>query len=175
MGNPKERLFSLTLYIICGIVYKIEECKNMIIDKLMKLKIDGNNRKKYEKILGVDLHNGDEVSISQSQLLPSSRVEVECECDRCDALFYKKRVDIKSKSGQTYCGRDCYYKQLSDDYSGMKNPNPKKDKKRREELSHYVHHYVEIWETDIHRNLDETLSNIFNNRSLTTTRNAPQG
>lgn len=51
----------------------------------------------------------------------------------------------------------------------------KRDKIRKKDFSKYNYEYVEIWEKEIHENLDETMNNIFNNRSLTTTRNAPKG
>lgn len=74
----------------------------MIQDKLIEIKISPPNRKKYEKKLGASLVNGEKITIRQQDLLPTSRVIVECVCDICEKIFNRKRVDVKNV---TLCGK----------------------------------------------------------------------
>lgn len=100
--------------------------EDMIIDKKIKIKISHNNRRKYEDKLGINLNNNQDIYISQIDLLPTSRTEVECICDNCNSTFFRKRVSIKGKL--TLCSKSCrnnYFKKL---YKTEENPNPRKDK-----------------------------------------------
>lgn len=94
----------------------------MIKDIDVDVKIHGTNREKYERVLGRNLTNGNIVSVSQRNVLPSSRLEVECECDMCGEDFLRKRVNIKSET--TTCSTKC-----RDEWLKENNPNPKKKKR----------------------------------------------
>lgn len=97
----------------------------MIRDIDMKIIINGRNREKYEEALNIVLKNGQEITINQHQLLKSSRMEVECECDFCGNHFKKQRVSLK---GKTFCDNHCRNENLRKIGSSDLNPNPKKDK-----------------------------------------------
>lgn len=93
----------------------------MITEKEVVVQINGNNRKKYEEILLKDLKNGESIEIKQSQVLPTSRLKVECFCDLCQKVFTRRRVDIKTEV--TLCSREC-----RNNYLKLNNPNPKVEK-----------------------------------------------
>lgn len=93
----------------------------MINNKNIKVKINHANRKKYEERLGLDLKNGETITINQVNILESSRIEVECTCDNCGKIFQKRRTDIKNNI--TLCGIKC----RNENFTKI-NPNPKKDK-----------------------------------------------
>lgn len=92
----------------------------MLLDKAIEITINSNNREKYEKVLSLDLVNGQTVMINQHDVLPTSRTIVECECDMCGKTFTRMRKDVKER---TYCGKECRNQFLIEN-----NPNPKKDK-----------------------------------------------
>lgn len=93
----------------------------IILDKIIKVKIHGKNRDKYEKIIGRKLANGENIDIPQKYVLEGTRVIVECMCDHCGKVFQKQRSDIKGDT--TLCGKDCRNEWLK-----RHNPNPSKEK-----------------------------------------------
>lgn len=100
----------------------------MIKDKIIKIEINSKNRKKYEKILNKKLEDVQYIDINQNDVLPTSRIEVECVCDNCGISFFRKKVSIKSESGITLCSKACRNNFFSNLYKTSLNPNPRKDK-----------------------------------------------
>lgn len=97
----------------------------MLLPKKVQIKINAQNRLKYEERLGTSLIKGQLVTISQFMILETSRLKVECQCDFCGVNFLKERVNVKKK---TFCNNNCKNKYLRKSFSGENNPNPKKDK-----------------------------------------------
>lgn len=98
----------------------------MIIKKDMTIKINPQNRKKYEEKLSKTLEKNQLITICQYDLLTTSRLKVECECDFCGKNCFKKRVDIQGE--KTFCNAKCRNGHQSKIYKTGLNPNPKKDK-----------------------------------------------
>lgn len=98
----------------------------MIKDIYMEVKVNHANRKKYEERLNLTLKNGQIIKIKQTELLETSRIEVECICDYCNNTCRRKRVNITGE--KTFCDKVCRNMYLKESFKGVSNPNPKKDK-----------------------------------------------
>lgn len=96
----------------------------MIPDKIIKIKINPQNRKKYEKRLNKKLEKGQIIEIKQSEVLETSRIKVECICDFCKSTVMKPRVDVTSEL--TFCNNKCRNEYNKIRLSGDQNPNPRK-------------------------------------------------
>lgn len=96
----------------------------MLNDKLIKIEINAQNRKKYQERLGKELNKRQIITIEQSQLLATSRIEVECVCDFCKESFMKERVKVRNL---TFCNNGCKNNYNKIAFKGSANPNPKKD------------------------------------------------
>ena len=92
----------------------------MILNKEIEININSRNRVKYEKITGKNLENGDRIFINQNDVLPASRIKIECECDVCKKIFKRERVSIKRE--KTICSNKCKRLIMLEN-----NPNPKKE------------------------------------------------
>lgn len=95
--------------------------RNIIKDINIDIKINSNNRKKYEKVLNAELKNGQTININQNDILLTSRQLVLCECDMCGKDFQRKKTYITTDV--TLCSKECRTQKFI-----LNNPNPTKDK-----------------------------------------------
>ena len=77
----------------------------MIKDKIIRIELHGRNRRFYNDF---GVKNDDTyLEVNQLQLSSRSTIEVECSCDNCNAVIYRKVRDITNAT--TFCSKECKY------------------------------------------------------------------
>lgn len=78
----------------------------LILEKIIKVKVNHRNRKHLESRLCKSLKNGDVIDIEQKDLPENTRIKVECSCDHCNKSFLRARVDINNRNN-IFCSLNC--------------------------------------------------------------------